>query len=312
MSYAGPVFAALVPIFATFLLGAILRRSAFLGQTVWDGLDRLVFYILFPSLLFIKTAHADLQGEAVGQMVGVLCLAVVGTAALTRLTKPLSGLDDRAFVSVYQAGFRMNAYVGIAASTALLPGVGAGLAAIAIAIVAPLINGLSVVALTTLNAAEERASKTNKVRAILPLFRGFLVNPLIVATLGGIALNLAGIPVPGIPADILTLLSAGALPLALLGVGAGLALGGFAAQVGALAIACFFKLMVAPVLVILLCFLFGLTGPAVCDITTDRNREARQTALASTNGKRVQQGLCRVFMTTVARINNRAINLLGQ
>ena len=42
---------ALLPDFALILLGAGLRRVLHLGDHFWSGLEKLVYYVLFPALL---------------------------------------------------------------------------------------------------------------------------------------------------------------------------------------------------------------------------------------------------------------------
>ena len=256
-SLLGPILAALSPIFGAFVFGAGLRMSGFLGDAFWDGADRLIFWVLFPSLLFINTARADLSGPETATMAVALVLAVLGTAALARLLKPALALPDRSFVSVYQAAFRMNAYVGLAASAALLPTAGPGLAAIAVAIIAPLINGLGVVALSRLQDSDGAGRGS-----IAALSQKLVQNPLIAATLLGAAVNLTGLPIPGPAWSILEILAAGALPLALISVGAGLrpdalrhAGWGIAAGTG-------LKLIAAPLLTIGLAHSIGMTGAA--------------------------------------------------
>ena len=252
-----PILAALGPIFGSFLLGAGLRASGFLQDAFWDGADRLIFWVLFPCLLFTNTARADLSGPETAGMAFVLVLAVLGTALLARISKPAVALPDRSYVSVYQAAFRMNAYVGLAASAALLPVAGPGLAAIAVAIIAPLINGLGVIALTGLHK-EADGPPPSRLSVLLRLFR----NPLILATVLGAAVNLIGIPIPAPLWSILAILSAGALPLALISVGAGLRFEALRGNRRGIAIGTGLKLIAAPLLTIGLAYGAGLGGAA--------------------------------------------------
>lgn len=56
----------LLPDFALILLGAALRRWMHLGDHFWQGVEKLVYFILFPALLInaITKTHLDL-GAAV-------------------------------------------------------------------------------------------------------------------------------------------------------------------------------------------------------------------------------------------------------
>ena len=46
-----PVISALLPVFLLIVLGVVLRRSLMRLVTQWHGLERLTYYILFPTLL---------------------------------------------------------------------------------------------------------------------------------------------------------------------------------------------------------------------------------------------------------------------
>ncbi len=87
-------------------------------------------------------------------------------------------------------------------------------------------------------------------------------NPLILACLLGIALNLAGLSLPPVIAPMVAVLGRGALPLGLLAVGAGLSFTAGPAEGRALVLACVLKLAVMPVIAALACLVFGASGVA--------------------------------------------------
>jgi hypothetical protein len=47
----------LLPNFELILLGWCLRRLMPLDEHVWDGLEKLVYFVLFPALLFYALAR---------------------------------------------------------------------------------------------------------------------------------------------------------------------------------------------------------------------------------------------------------------
>ncbi|WP_425403360.1 AEC family transporter [Hwanghaeella sp.] len=252
-----PILSAIFPIFAVVVLGSTLRRSGFLAQTFWDGLDKAIFWILFPCLLFSVTGQANLSGPDTVNMAIVLVLSTLGTALLARLSKPLTGLPERSFVAVYQSAFRMNAYVGLAASASLLGTTGSAFAAIAVAIVAPLINTLGVIALAGMNG---RASGSRP--SALSLARSIVTNPLILSTLAGAVVNLLGLPLPDALWDTTGVIGKAALPMALLSVGAGLRLRALKSAGWPVGIGAFLKLIAAPVITIAAALALGFSGPA--------------------------------------------------
>ena len=47
----------LLPDFALILLGFGLRRAMHLGDHFWVGLEKLIYFVLFPALLFHAIAR---------------------------------------------------------------------------------------------------------------------------------------------------------------------------------------------------------------------------------------------------------------
>ena len=66
----------LVPDFLLILCGFVLCRWTSLGRSVWDGVERLVYYLLFPVLLFNSILKSPLQPGA------TLSLAAAGVAVI--------------------------------------------------------------------------------------------------------------------------------------------------------------------------------------------------------------------------------------
>lgn len=55
------VISALLPVFLLIVLGFVLRRSLMRLDTQWHGLERLTYYVLFPTLLIQTLVKADLS-----------------------------------------------------------------------------------------------------------------------------------------------------------------------------------------------------------------------------------------------------------
>jgi predicted permease len=85
-------------------------------------------------------------------------------------------------------------------------------------------------------------------------------NPLIIACVVGLLMNVAGIGMPPLIGPLLDILGRAALPIGLLAVGAGLDLAAIRPAGPAVAAAASLKLLVLPVLTFLLCRTFGVEG----------------------------------------------------
>jgi malonate transporter len=241
-----PTVAALLPVFALIALGFALRAAVFRGDGFWEPVEKLTYYILFPALLIVSMAQARVSGPVIVPLAAVLAAVMVAIFALLAIVlRPLLRLQGPAFSSVVQGSVRFNTYVGLAAAASLHGRAGTTLLAIVLALLIPLSNVLSVIALTR-HAAEGA-----------PSWRGTLVelatNPLIIASATGLALSLTDTPLPPFIAPVLDSLGRASLALGLLAVGAGLRLGSLAAGGTALAASTLLKLIVSPVLAWLGC-----------------------------------------------------------
>jgi predicted permease len=196
----------ILPNFVLILVGLALARRFGYGIEFWSGLEKLVYYVLFPALLFRALALAKIDFAQTGWLVAAACAFTVAGFALSLLAKPLFGLDQQLHATGSQCGYRFNTYIGLAVAGSLFGGQGVALAALLLGVMIPLANFGAVAVL---------ASQSE---------RGFLVelaqHPLVVSSLAGFAWNLAGLPLPGFADQTLALLGQTALPAGLLSVGA--------------------------------------------------------------------------------------------
>lgn len=232
---------ALGPIFLLVLIGVLFRRFNLPGSDFWPRAERLTYFVFFPALLIRSLAGADFADLNPGRvfvattalLIGVALLLVLGSRGLAR--------SGPGFTSVFQGSLRFNSYVGFATAAELWGEAGLAQAALVVACMVPLVNLLciSVFAL--------------KVQRSIPLAKQIVLNPLIVACVVGIALNLTGIGVPGWSNPLLEILSRPALPLGLMAIGVGLSWSGLRGTLAALLSSSVIKLVILPGLALLAC-----------------------------------------------------------
>lgn len=208
-----PLLLALWPLFALIIAGYYLRQRNFPSAEFWPGAERLNYFILFPALLFSSLARAPLDNPALPHlaMAVLLCLTLAWLALL--LLRHRYRWPAARFGAFAQGGLRFNTYLGLAAIGSLYGPPGMSLAALLLALLVPAVNVLSVWSLSADGDVSGRS-----------LFLPILRNPLILACIGGVLLNLSGLGLPGGSERLLTLLAAASLPLGLLCVGAALQL----------------------------------------------------------------------------------------
>jgi predicted permease len=244
-------FGALAPVFLLIALGWLLRRHGFPGDAFWPAAERLVYYVLFPALLFLTTAGSQLAGFGLLPLAAALIGALLAVGALALLLGRGLGIDRAGLTSVFQGSIRANTYVGLGAAGTLYGAAGLEVLGIVILIVVTTVNLLSVIAL--LHYGRKAAGGGAVLSSVAR-------NPLILACLGGFALNAAGIDLTGVPRDTLAVLGQASLTLGLLCVGAGLELAHLGRQRLAALATCTLKLVLMPAATALACNLAGIQG----------------------------------------------------
>lgn len=145
---------------------------------------------------------------------------------------------------------RINTYLGLAITAVLAEAPGIERAAIVLAVIVPMVNVLSIIALADRTAAR-------RPQAIL---RMMARNPLILACVLGIALALSGIGLPFGTGTFFALLGQGSLPLGLLCVGAALRPSALRSDLAAISANSALRLFAMPVLAMAMARIFGLDG----------------------------------------------------
>jgi malonate transporter len=202
----------LFPDFSLILCGYLVCRYTALNRTVWAQVETLVYYFLFPVLLFYSIARSPLDlGAASGLIAAGLTLGLSGIAmayALPRLPWIGRHIDARQHAASAQIAFRFNSYIGLALADRLAGAQGLLLLAVLMGVCIPLFN----------------------IGAVWPMARhaqrGFLRelvrNPLVIGTVSGLAFNLLGLTIPVWADPTFSRIGAASIALGLLSAGAGL------------------------------------------------------------------------------------------
>jgi malonate transporter and related proteins len=243
---------ALLPVFALIALGAAVARTPLLKADGWQGLERLNYWILFPALLFESIVSAKLEGGEAGRLAAVLVAGDLAIALAVLAARPALRIPGPAFSSVFQGSVRWNGYVGLGICASLLGDRGLGLAAVCTAVLVPLNNLMSVYVLTRFAGAKP-APWSHTVR-------GIALNPLILATVSGGLLLMAGVHPPQPLLHTLELLGQATIALGLLCVGAAMDLGALRRSRVTVALTSAVKLMAAPAAIFGAAMLLGLRG----------------------------------------------------
>ena len=203
---------ALLPDFTLILLGATLRRLLHLGDHFWSGVEKLVYFVLFPALLFNGLVRTRIDWSAAGPLIAVAAATMFAGMMLgLGARSPIFGLSPRAFASQHQCAFRFNSYIALAIAGSLYGAPGIAAMAIVVGVMVPPANMVAVLVLA--HHGEQK------------VLRELARNPLIIGTVAGLLANVAGLQLPEVILKLLARLGDGAVVLGLLAVGAGLRFG---------------------------------------------------------------------------------------
>lgn len=205
----------LFPDFSLILCGYLVCRFTALNRRVWEPVESLVYFLLFPVLLFHSIVKRPLDLDTASSlMASGLVLGVAGIALAYSLPHwPWLGrrMDMRLHAASAQVGFRFNSFIALALADKLAGPQGLQMIAVLIGVCVPLFN---------VGAVWPMARHANRGFA-----RELVRNPLILATASGLLANLLGLSVPLWLEPTVNRIGQASLALGLMAAGAGMQLG---------------------------------------------------------------------------------------
>ncbi|MGE0312744.1 MAG: AEC family transporter [Lautropia sp.] len=243
------MFSLILPDLALIALGFALSRTMKWGSDLWPGIEKLVYHVLFPALLFHAIVHNPASWAPTRDLVAAVLIVVAASVGSALVARRLLDADPLRHASAAQCGYRFNSYIMLALAQRFGGAEGVALCALCIGVAVPVVNFVAVHSL----ARHHRRH---------PL-KEWLTNPLILATVGGLVF--AGFDLlPPAPVDaLLSRIGSAALALGLMSVGAGLRLGGLGTDRPLLAWVAGTKLLLAPAVAVLAGRWLGLAPPAM-------------------------------------------------
>lgn len=244
---------AILSIFFTMSVGYGAKRMLRLDKEHVGRFNTLAFYTLLPLMLFNNIYRSDIRGgfslRCLALALGVLLVLFLLTWLLVKRVEP----DNSRRGVMIQASFRSNfLLLGTPLIQELCPGADLGTVSVMLAIVVPCYNILAVIVLETFRQSQISLLKT---------LRGIAKNPLVLASLAGIAANFSGLRLPDFLSGPIAQLGSAASPVALLLLGAQFEFRDVRLHRRNLAICSSLRLLVYPGVALPLAALAGLRGP---------------------------------------------------
>ncbi|MCF6189396.1 MAG: AEC family transporter [Cocleimonas sp.] len=242
----------LIPLYLLITLGFFLKKYQFPSNEFWPGMEKMIYFILFPILVFVAILKAPMDISLFGKL-AILTLIPAVISALLQYVGFLSPSISRAtFSSMFQGAVRNNTTISLIIVAWLVPDTGLAMIAVIVLIMVPFNNITSVLVLLRYGKNENPQNNSAS------LWMGVIKNPLIIASASGLVLNVFGLKLPDPLLNTADFLGRSALPFGLLAVGAGLKFGSFFDNKLAILLSSMGKLVVTPALTYALCIMLNI------------------------------------------------------
>ncbi|MEQ8825260.1 MAG: AEC family transporter [Filomicrobium sp.] len=246
------LFLIVAPIFLMIVLGHGLRRGGIPSFEFWNLNDKLVYWLLFPALLFEKTSTMDVSGELLSDFFFVIYPGFAVAFAFSILIGSMLRFDRPILTSILQGSARHNTFIALAVAERIYGPQGLADATLIAAILVPITNITVVSSLVTLLRKEEEGGLFGAI------IRDVSQNPFLIAIALGLLVNYLGLgPLPVIN-EVCQILGAAALPIVLLCVGANIRVRAMVVSAPATVVAIIGKMVLFPLVIVLVAKSIGM------------------------------------------------------
>jgi len=240
---------ATLPVFFMIFLGWLLRTKNVIDADLPKSLNKLVFNLMLPVLLFRDIATADIsESFSLGFftfcfVVTILMFLIVWICSLFFIERSSRGAFCvcccRGSAAVLGIAFSQNIYGN------------AGMVPMMIIASVPLYNIASVILYSVYDSEQKQKSSLKKV------ILNIITNPLIIGIIAGIPFSVLKVDFPVIIDKCINNIAVLATPVGLLMAGAGFSLGVARKKIMLISVSSFVKLVLLPVLFMPLAIVFG-------------------------------------------------------
>jgi len=244
----------ILPVFAVIVTGWLAGRLGYIPRSLADGLVHFAYNVAMPALLVVTIAQEQAEKLLEWRFLlafgggSMVCFTLVFAAARIGFGRSIAGSTIFGMTaSMTNTGFvALPVLHAIYGQPAVLP------VAVATVFVAAVMFPVTVILL------EAEAHGTGKRAGPAALAKQIVLNPMVLATLAGIAWAITGWRIPGPIAAYLNILAGALTPCALFAIGLGLTLEDLRANLKASIVLTVIKLVLMPLLVYALCVALSL------------------------------------------------------
>jgi hypothetical protein len=250
-------FTSVAPIFALIALGYAIRKSLIPDMSFWDQSNKLLYWVLMPTLLFYHSSTIDLSNDAFGKYTIVILTSFGIATVVSLLLSKLFRFDVKVLSSVLQGSIRHNSFIVLALAGKLFGSEGIVLVTIGMAILITASN--LVIVGTVVGLLREKEKNVNLYRNIYDLFISVAQNPILISICAGLVFSWMHGKDIIVLHDTMRLLGNTALPFILLVIGANMRIMRLTGEAFPIIISVVIKMIFIPILLFFIAKHFDLT-----------------------------------------------------
>ncbi|MBE6597786.1 MAG: AEC family transporter, partial [Ruminococcaceae bacterium] len=205
-------FNVVFPIAVMMALGFFMKKIKLMNETTVKQVNNVIFRVFLPTMIFKNIYDSEISEVFDPKLVLYAIGAVIALIVLLFIIVPIFEKDNSKRGVLIQAIFRSNFVIfGIPVTEALCGKGVTGAASVLIALVIPIFNFAAVVSLEVFKGNKPDVKK---------ILKGIVTNPLIIASVLGLAVNFSGIRFFGVIEKSIGNVASVTTPLALIILGA--------------------------------------------------------------------------------------------
>lgn len=243
---------AVLPMFIMLLIGFVIRKFNILKESFLPHLNKLVFTVFFPFLMFNNIYGSDFGDVFNPQL---LIFAVIAVAIIYMLSVGFTVLVEKSNYSrgaMIQAIYRSNfVLMGMPIVENIFGNGKIGMTAVLVTVIVPMYNILAVITLEIF-----RGNKIN----LLKILKGIATNPLIIGSVAGIIAVALNLKLPQAVNCAVSDIAGAATPISLMVLGASVTFGSIKKCRRNLIICVFARLIAVPALCLGAAAFLGFRG----------------------------------------------------
>lgn len=245
----------IIPLIVFMGIGYLFRVTKIAKEQTFRELNKICFKSFLPVMVFYNIYQSDLKEDFEPKVLvyAIISIFVIFFAAVLIVNRVWKKSPDRSVI--IQGMYRSNFVLfGLAVTRTLCGSDNMGMASILVAIIVPIYNVLAVLLFTFYGTGKKSAGS---------VILGIIKNPLIIASVLGIVINLVGLELPELVVDIVDTMSTAATPLALLCLGGTFAFGQIRTYKKELITVCLTRLILVPLIFMGIAVLLGIRGSSL-------------------------------------------------